>query len=631
MKKANYLIVFITCMLSSFLSISQTSDLYIPLNMKKAYNKQTRSTDGAPGKNYWQNRADYAMDINFDPKTCILSGKEQITYFNNSKDTLDRLTIQLLSNLFKKGNARDVEIEQDAESDGVIIESLVVDGENMDVSSETSQVEFEHTNMYIRLPKELLPARQMKLDIKWHYTVNQKSHLRTGAVDSTTYFIAYFFPRIAVYDDIDGWINYRYTGYPEFYNDFGNFEVSVKIPQNFVVWATGTLENSKEVLTEKYANRYFSAISSDSIVHIINSDEMKQKNITTANSYNVWKFKAENVSDFAFATSDHYLWDATGLTVDKKTGSRVLISAAYNKNSKDFFGVAAIARKAIEFMSFSLPGVAFPYPRMTVFNGLDEMEYPMIVNNISNTTHYETVKLTTHEVLHTYLPFYMGCNESKYAWMDEGFTSFCDYIIAASIDTISKGYIYGMPGYKDNMGNDNDLPIFSSSSHIRTPVYWWNSYCKPAIFFFILKDYLGEATFKTALQKFMERWNGKHPMPYDLFFTFMNISGENLDWLIKPWFFDFGNVDLGIKDVVKNNDVYRITIEKKGSFPAPVQLKLLFMDGSTEIIHKNAGIWKDKNIFYTIDKQTTKIIKQVELLDVYQIDADKSNDRYLVK
>lgn len=626
MKNTPRKIILVSLSILVLISVAWVSDIYMPINIKNAYDNETRSFDGNPGKNYWQNRSDYKIHIDFDPATRLVKGSEEIVYFNNSPDELNLLIFQLLPNLYKKENRRDFEIESDDMSEGVIITELILNGKQIDISPNTQALIYDHTNMQLSLTEPLKSGEKIDIKISWHYTLNENSHMRTGVVDSSSFFVAYFFPRIAVYDDIDGWAIHKYMGDTEFYNDFGDFEVSIAVPKNFIVWATGSLENPEEVLEKKYLKRYQQAFASDSIVHIINSSECTQNNITKNNKTNTWKFKASNVTDFAFASSDHYLWDATSIVVDSETGRRVFVDAAYDKNSWDFYGVNEISRQAVEFMSYQIPGIPFPYPEVTVFNGLDAMEYPMMVNNISERNINETIKVTAHEILHNYLPFYLGINETKYAWMDEGFTSFCEHLFLCEAISPEEADFYFLESYKGNAGYSWDAPIITVSEFLKRPTYTFNSYPKPAGFFLTLYDLLGKEKFKETIKEFMSRWNGKHPTPYDLFFTLNNTSGQNLDWLIKPWFFEFGYLDLAIKSISADDEDYRIIIERKGKFPAAVHLKIVYADGSMEIIKENASVWMNGDTEYLIEAGVSKKIDYVELLDPSLLDANSSNN-----
>lgn len=620
-------VLLLTLILFSSAKIfAQSSGLYMPRDIARAYENQTRSWDGRPGKSYWQNRADYVISVEFNPRDRLLKGRETIMYFNHSPDSLKKLILHLFPNLYKKGGIRDFETEFKDHSEGVIIDSLVLNGKSINCKANNKSLQYDRTLAHLCLATPLLPDQSASLKIHWHYQLNQHSHMRTGMVDSSTFFIAYFYPRLAVYDDISGWNTMQYTGLAEFYNDFGDYEVNITVPKNFIIWATGTRENPEEVFTEKYVQRYYHALTSEAIISIIDSAESQKFKITKANPHNTWKFKATNVSDFAFAGSDHYLWDATSLVVDRETGRRIVIDAAYHKESKDFYHVTRIARQAIHLMSTQIPGIPWPYPKMTVFNGLDEMEYPMMVNDISYADINETTKLTIHEILHTYLPFYLGINESKYAWMDEGYTSFGDYLIFSQMISPELARFYYLDAYREEAGHAPDTPIFVISEFLKRPVYHYNSYAKTAAFFLILRDLLGEENFNRTWHEFMERWKGKHPTPYDLFFTFNEVSGQNLDWLFKTWFFEFGYVDLAIKEVRSEATKVKISIEKKGPYPAPIELIVQFKDGSEEHFFQKASVWKSAKPTFEVAISYKQAIKRLELKDLTLIDADLSNN-----
>jgi aminopeptidase N len=213
--------------------------------------------------------------------------------------------------------------------------------------------------------------------------------------------------------------------------------------------------------------------------------------------------------------------------------------------------------------------------------------------------------------------------------MDEGLTSFATYLFVSKMDP-GFAQICVLDEYRSDMGTNLDLPIFTNSNSLRRPVYDYVSYPKPALFFLFLKDVLGEEVFVKSIQEFIARWNGKHPMPYDLFNTISNVSGQDINWLIKPWIFEYGYVDLGIKEIVEKNEKYLIVIERKGNYPAPINLKITFEDGLTETIHETAAVWKNGVDKFTIEKTIFRKIKKVELLDEYKIDVDSSNNTYSV-
>jgi hypothetical protein len=608
-------------------ALAQQADIYVPRNIQQAYDNGTRSLDGAPGLSYWQNGADYVIRVDFDPHSGLLRGSETITYRNNSPDTLRALVLDLHANYYRVGTARDWPHAAQDLGEGVTIDALAMDGVSIDVSGAGPEFHYMHNGMFSVIRAALAPGAAAELEVSWHYVVNPGSHMRTGRVDSTTYFVAYFFPRLAVYDDVDGWDTMPYSGNLEFYNDFGDFDLTVTVPQGTVVWATGLLQNADEVLAEPFAGRYRSAATTDTIVHVVTAADVAGGGITAAADANPWRFTAEYVSDVAFAVSDHYLWDAASLVVDSSTGRRVLVEAAFADSSADFHEVAAIARAAIEMMSFEIPAVPFPFPNMTVFNGLGEMEYPMMVNDHSfRDNRHETVWLTSHEVFHSYFPFYMGINETKYAWMDEGWAVFGDFNITNRLHTDDPTNIFGMDMYQEVVGDEVDIPMFAASFYSKRPAYFYASYPKPAFFYLMLRDLLGTDLFMEALHEYMRRWNGRHPTPYDFFLTFNHVTGQDLSWLYRPWFFEFGYADVAIRDVSRDGAGYEITVERVGANPVPVHLQVTYEDGTVQRVHETAAVWQDGRREHVVTVGTERIVSSIALGAPHIPDADKSDN-----
>lgn len=621
----------ISLLLTGFITVSfafaQKSDYYIPVNFKNAYENQTRSKDGNPGEDYWQNRADYKIEVQLFPDSAMISGNEIITYKNNSPNNLGFLIIHLFPNLYKEGAARDFDIDPADDSKGVFIGEITFNGKIIGKNNQSKFTTYQDNNLVLHLPQTLKPGEQAEIGFTWNYRLNKKSHYREGLVDESSFYVAYFFPRIAVYDDIDGWDDWRYTGTAEFYIDFGDFDVAVTVPENYMVWATGLWQNPQELLQDTYFKKFSAAHKSDEIIGIIENKDLKKGNILKQKGKTTWKYKAENVMDFSFGTSDHYLWDATSLVVDSTSNRRVFIDAAYNPYSNDFYKVASIARESIKNMSFVFPAIPFPYPKMTVFNGLSEMEYPMMVNDLSLDDPSETIKLTSHEIFHTYFPFYTGLNETKYAWMDEGLTSYGESIIASKLDPEGYAGLYFMDIYEDKIGYDFDVPLFINSEYLKKPVYYYNSYPKGALFFRMLHEFLGNEKFLEALHTFAERWNGKHPIPHDFIYTFEDVTDEDLSWFIKPWLFEYGYVDFAIKGIEQN----KVIIEKVGNYPAPIGVKMTFADGKSQIINYTAAIWNNGNNVYEIEAPYGKEIAGAELLNKLGLDADLKNNFYPAK
>jgi len=453
--------------------------------------------------------------------------------------------------------------------------------------------------------------------------------MRTGEIEPNAAFIAYFFPRVAVYDDIDGWDTNAYTGSREFYNDFSNFKAAITVPKDFVVWATGDLKNGNEVLTTKYQQRLQQAETNDAIITIIDSTDLKAGGITAPNVQNIWRFQADSVTDFAFALSDHYLWKSTSLVVDPKTGRRTRVDAAFNPKHHDYFEVVNDARKTVHAMSYVFPAWPYPYPHISVFDGLDQMEYPMMVNDNPVEDRHESIELTDHEIFHTFFPFYMGINETKYAWMDEGWATIGEWIISPIIDS-SLVDEYGVAAVEKTAGHETALPIMTLSTEI-DKAYFTSSYPKPAMGYLFVKDMLGDKIFYKGLHYYIQQWHGKHPMPLDFFNCMNRGSGKNLNWFWKKWFYDDGIPDLAISRVSEAGNQKQIMVAMVGSKPVPVDLTVSFAGGSTKKLHQTIGIWEKGNKTITIRFSDTKKIKTVELGSVHVPDANKNNNVWRAK
>ncbi len=596
------------------------TDLPVPLNIQAAYNKGTRTTSGIPGKNYWQNRADYSIKVNFNPINRELAGSVSIDYINNSPDTLTQIWFKLYPNLFKKGAIRNMAVRPQDVNDGVKIKKLNIDNQAVDSVNILS----DGTNMVVKVPG-LLPKQRMHFDLDYSYTLNRTSHIRTGQVDTGAFFIAYFFPRVAVYDDIDGWNQNPYRGIEEFYNDFCHFKAEITLPGDYQVWATGNLRNPEEVYTDRYLKRITTATATDSVTDIITEQDLKAGNISPHAPTNTWKFEADSVTDMAFAASNHYLWKASSLVVDPETKRRTRVDAVFNADHKDYFAVVNYARKTVEAMSYAFPKWPYPYPHETVFDGLDQMEYPMMVNDNPEEKTADAIELTDHEIFHTMFPFYMGTNETKYGWMDEGWATIGEWVISPMIDhSIVDGF--AVIPYEAVAGKEADQPVMTLTTQLSGPSFEPDSYGKPGMGYYYVRDLLGDELFTRALHHYIEQWHGKHPMPFDFFNCMNAAAGQNLNWFWKQWFFDNGFPDLGITKVTAHEKLYTIVITNAGAKPVPINLTLFYSDGKTQQLHQDISAWKNGNKTYTITHRSDKRIKKMILGTTYDPDVNKANN-----
>ncbi len=609
------------------MSIAQ-ENLIIPKGNVLAFDKQTRQKDGNPGKNYWQNTSDYYIRASIDVKDKIVSGREKIIYYNNSPDSLSTIVIRLYQDIFKKGVNRNSIVDVDPLDihDGVNIKSILAD--NTEIDPDT--VKRKGTLMFVPLEEGLAPHSRIEIQIAWNFDFPEHTLIRMGTIDSTSLFVGQWYPQIAVYDDINGWDTRSYNGMAEFYNDFANFEVEITVPENFMVWATGEPQNLNEVLQPEYFDKYKKASVSNEIVHVITDENLKQGNITTQN--NTWKYKATNVTDFAFGISNHYRWDVTSVEVDKASQRRTIIGVAYNKNAAHFDRVAEIARETVRLLSEDMPGIPYPFPYLTVYNGDFGMEYPMITNVGADKDYDMTVYANSHEITHAYFPFYVGTNETKNGWMDEGLTVFMPEKLQTKLAPGLNIAKHNTTAFSSYSGLEDEPALITPTHYLDAKIYFYLNYAKTEQALRMLEMQLGNDLFKKCLLTFMERWKYKHPTPLDYFNTFNNVSKQNLNWFWKAWYYQNGGIpDLAITNVIKSNNRLTVKIENKGDLPIPVVVSFYNKEKLVKTITEPAGIWQNhKNVIEVIFDAPGTITNLTLGSDIIP-DANRNNNEYMME
>ncbi|HEY9516031.1 MAG TPA: M1 family metallopeptidase [Gemmatimonadaceae bacterium] len=604
--------------------------LYMPRAVKQAFENGTRSPDGRPGSKYWQNHARYSITVTAMPPGRTIRGTEQITYSNHSPDTLHSVVIKLFLNIHKPGAPRNRGADEAYLTSGVHIDAFAVNGHP--TPWEDSPRYF--TWQPVRLPTPLTPGDSIWLSFDWHYDVSRQSG-REGMIDSTTYFLAYFYPRVAVYDDYNGWDRMNFTDQQEFYSDFNDYDVSVTVPANYVVWGTGSLLNPSAVLQPAYLQRYQASLTSDETVRVATKEELAARSVTLQAPTNTWHFKADNVPDMAFGLSDHFDWDAASVVVDDATHRRASVQAAYNDTSADFHHMVQFGRHALDWMSRNWPGVPYPYEKTTVFQGFAGMEYPMMVNDESYADTTFSRFVAEHEIAHTYFPFYMGINESRYGFMDEGWATTFEYLIGRQdMGAVRAGSFFKqfrVDGWIRDASALQDLPIITPADILKDASYGNNAYGKAALGYLAVKDMLGDAVFRKSLHEFMDRWHGKHPIPWDFFNTFNDVTGKNLDWFWHNWYFSNNYIDLALRSVEKSGSGYSVVVDNIGGMAAPVDLRVRYSDGSTGAIHETPAIWESNQRQATVAISTSKAIQSLELDGGIWVDADPTNNGWVAR
>ncbi|HTN36507.1 MAG TPA: M1 family metallopeptidase [Arachidicoccus sp.] len=586
-------------------------ELYVPRNVKKAIENGTRTLDGSPGKNYWQNKGVYDIQVKLTPENRLVTGQESINYTNNSPDTLKIIAIRFVNNLHKPQSPRSNSTSPDFLDAGLDITKFAIDGVVYPVNSSDWG-----TVAGLRLKNFIAPHSTVKLNIEWNYPLSKLSG-REGQIDSTTFFVAYCYPRVSVYDDYNGWDFLPHSDRQEFYNDFNDYKLAVSVPENYVVWATGDLLNPEEVLQPVIAKRLTASYKSDDVIHIADFAEVQGHKVTQQKGWNTWKFKADHITDMCFGTSKNYVWDASSVIVDPKTGRRASVQAAYNDTALDFHQNVAWSQHSLKYYSTKWPGVAYPFSKMTSFQGYADMEYPMMVNDGTTSDMKFAQMLQDHEIAHTYFPFYMGINETRYAYMDEGWATTFEYLIGqeefgkAHADSIYK--MFRVERYISNPAAEEDQPIITMSTQVSGAGYGHNSYGKASLSYLALKDLLGDQVFKKALHHYMDTWNGKHPIPWDYFGSINAGAGQNLNWFFQNWFFTNNYIDLKVGKVDHNNGAYQMHIENVGGFAIPFDVRVFFTDGTTDTLHQTPGSWKQNEKEQLLKITTKKTIAKIIL------------------
>ena len=614
----------LSALLCCAVAATQAQTLTLPPEIQKAFDNGTRAANGKPGKKYWQNHGVYNISVSMAPPNNLINGVEEIVYTNNSPDVLKSLNMKLIVNVHRAGGRGGAPNP----AEGITVDDIKINGNkaNWDNSAATT------TNYMIDLDKPLEPHQSLKLNINWHYMLS-KSRGRDGVIDSTSFYLAYFYPRVSVYDDYKGWDTQPHTGSLEFYNDFNDYTLKVTVPKNFIVWATGDLQNAAEVLQPAAAERLNRSFTSDSTIHIATAQDLAAKTVTAQNGTNTWVWKANDISDVALGVSDHYDWDAGSVVVDDKTGRRASMQAAFPDASQDFHHSVQFGHYSLGWFSHNWPGVPYPFSKSTAFQGFADMEYPMMINDSHENDLVFAELVQDHEQAHTYFPFYMGTNESRYAFMDEGWATTLEYLIGIT----EKGQKQAEEFYKQfrvtrwiHGSHEKEQPIITPSPEV-TFGAGNNAYGKPSLSYLALKDLLGDELFKKALHTYMENWHGKHPIPWDYFNSMMAGSGKKLNWFFYNWFYTPSYIDLALDNAKEVKTGYDLSIRNIGGFAVPFDVDVTYTDGSTETFHQTPAVWEKDQKATVVHINTGKAIKTATLNGHIFMDANEKDNTWTAK
>jgi len=590
----------------------------------------TRTRTGVPGAKYWQQRARYQLAADYEPKTGLLRGEATIVYHNQSPEALSSVFLHLYDNVFAPDARRNRTVPL---TDGVEIASVAAGGKAVPAFGRGAPRGYRvnGTVMTLPLPAPLASGDSVALELRWSLTVPPNGAPRGGR-DSTAAFVSYWYPQVAVFDDVNGWQVDQYMGNAEFYMGYGDYDVAITVPAGYLIGATGTLQNPEQVLRPAVRERLAVAATSDTVVRVVTAAERGRATLPGSGSKVTWRFRAEQVRDFAWGTSSQYLWDATrAVTRDGSHEESIVHSFHVQDAPGGWSENARYGRFSIEFLSrFLWP---YPYPQATSIQGPAScrgMEYPMITciggEGWDSTGMFG---VTMHELGHMWFPMQVGSDEKRFAWMDEGLTQFNEgngekaFFREVESSTLAGARRF----YMSSVRAGQEVAMMHHGDLYPSPeAYARATYMKPAAILDALRGVLGEETFMRAYREYGRRWQWKHPTPFDLFNTFSDVAGRDLSWFWRSWAYETWPLDQAVAGVTPGAGGTDIVIEDKGLVPMPAMVTVTYEGGRTEVLTVPVERWLAGARSATLRATGGPVTRvQLDAAGIYP-DTDRSND-----
>jgi hypothetical protein len=558
-------------------------DMPMTNTIRRAFAAGTRDSTGRPGRNYWQLWTDYKIDARLDSATSVVSGRETVTIRNNSDSAMRSVVLRLDQNIFRPNAPR--ASAMDAVTDGIKVTRLVINGQPLPVSDTLGNpipgttrrttplsVTLRQTSARIALPAPIAAHSSGTIEADWSFQVPRTDGprgFRMGRWADTLYQVAQWYPRVAVFDDLrdGGWDTDPYLGNGEFYNNFGHFDVSIDVPAGWIVGATGVLQNAAEVLTPAARERLSHVLESDSTRNIVTAAERGPGKSTApgTNKRLVWRFVADTVGDFAWATSNQFVWDASRATIPGR--GPVPFNVMYLPgHAQAYANGPRVVRHALEY--YSKLWMPYAFPQLTMVDGPElGMEYPMFIMS--------AVFAADHETGHEWWPMMVGVNETWYGWMDEGFNQYMN--ILSDADREGKPYKLDSLGisYGRISGNELEPPLMWDGNYAG-PFYGFQAYGKAPLMLSSLGGIVGDSAVWRAMSDYAKTWRFKHPSPWDYANFMSNALHQDLGWFWNYWLFTTESVDGSIQDVRASGRRTAVTIRESGQMPSPIILKVEF-------------------------------------------------------
>jgi hypothetical protein len=565
-----------------------------PLGFQEAVARGTRTTTGVPGPNYWQQRTDYRILANLDTRARQLQGSAQIRYRNESPDSLGVLVLHLHQNLHRPGVVRN---EPVVVTEGMTIERMRVAGQTLRRITTLQQpgpgYALENTLLVARPAAPVLPGSTTTIEIDWSLEIPQSGAGRMGWDADNLYFIAYWYPQMAVYDDVGGWHTDPYRGRGEFYMGYGDYDVTLTVPHGWVVRATGELQNPAEVLPPEILARLERGARSDTVVHVLTAADFGPGSATLRGPDGTldWSFRATNVRDFTFSATSRSLWDVSRAAVGDRTGDGrqeyTRVESLWRQPATRWSHVWRYAQHSITFLS-RFTGFPYPWPHMTAVEGANiiggGMEFPMmtVMGDYAAAGDAALYGVTAHEIAHMWIPMIVGSDERRYGWLDEGATNFAE--VNARDDFFSRrgaereNYEQYLPLAR--RGAEGEIMRWTDF-HETMPAWAVATYPKPAMLLSVLRELIGEEAFFRGYRGFIESWAYRHPTPWDFFHAFDTAAGRSLEWFWRTWYHETWTLDQAVANVSSTAALTTIEVHDLGTAPMPARLSITLADGET--------------------------------------------------
>ncbi len=551
----------------------------ITRGFERALEAGSRDSSGSPTSRYWQLKTDYVINARLEPATSTVTGSERITLKNPSPDTMKVVALRLYQNLFAPNVARSSPVA--ALTSGITVSSLVANGDTVAPDDDWKQ----STVVPVKLATPILPGGTGTFDVSWSFQVPKVPEGvrgdRMGSWGTRLFQVAQWYPQIAVYDDLRGWNTDPYLGDAEFFNNFGSFDVKLDVPGGWLIGATGVLQNGEQVLAPTARQRLARATASDSQIVIVGPDERGAGKATAAGDRLVWHFTADSVADFAWATSNEFVWDATRATIPGR--GAIPINILYLPEHSRYKQTGAYARHALEY--YSKLWMPYAWPAFTQVDGPEGgMEYPSLTFSGSG------FGVTDHEIGHQWWPMMVGVNETWYGWMDEGFNQYMNQLSGAAFRDTTPRLNGAGRAYGRIAGAESEPPMMWDANY-DGPMYSFVTYGKAPLMLSMLGAVVGDSAVQRAMSGYAKAWRFRHPSPWDYMFYMDTALNRDLGWFWYYWLFTTASVDNSITGVKTSGAQVTVTVRQDGDMPSPVVLDITF-EGSPPSVKgmKNATV-----------------------------------------